>query len=41
MELAADEIKSVEEFQKDIPGEEKEETVKPIGKKKKKRKHGM
>lgn len=40
MEIAADKTKSNEDFQNDIL-EEKEDTVKPIGKKKKKRKQGM
>lgn len=41
MELGADKSKSKEDFQNDIPEEEKGETVKPIDKKKKKRKQGM
>lgn len=41
MEVAVDKTKSNEDFQNDILEEEKEDTVKPIGKKKKKRKQGM
>lgn len=41
MEIAVDKTKSNEDFQNDILEEEKEDTVKPIGKKKKKRKQGM
>ncbi|XP_060790422.1 jouberin isoform X1 [Neoarius graeffei] len=38
MEIAVDKTKSNEDFQNDLLEEEKEDTVKPIGKKKKKRK---
>lgn len=41
MELAADKTKLQEDFQNDIPEEEKEETVKPISKKKKKKTQGL
>lgn len=40
MELA-DETNSKEDFQNEMPEEENEQTVKPIAKKKKKRKQGM
>ncbi|KAM9466241.1 jouberin [Clarias gariepinus] len=41
MDLAADKTKSKDDFQKDISEEEKEDIVKPIGKKKKKRKQDV